>query len=329
MSKSLPLVQLQVLTPLLIGLRQHGVDPEPVLDSVGLTLDAVEQDNASVHVMVIHQFVENCAKAAGDTTFCAKIGSQLASIDWPMIRVAFAQAKTLGDFLNIYATQASLVASSVTVFVEVRGDTVTFGETRKFKPLIQPAQNDGFMIGLKLAILEQALGDRMEPERVILVLCDPSVLPRNFAQYQSLQGNSMGPRIQFPSDWLSLPISGADTKTDVPKPSRDNRQDGFLSGLRLMLNQQIGKGGLKAEDVADLLHTNKRKLARQLAKLGTSVSHELLRAKMDYAKAALRKSEQPIDEIAAALGYSDPSNFARAFAKVEKLTPTQYQAEHR
>jgi len=96
MPDSLPLVQLQLLVPLLKGLRSCGVDPEPVLESVGLTQAAVDQEGASVHVMVMHQFVENCANAAGDPTFCAKIGFQLDPTGWPMIRMAIEQARTLG-----------------------------------------------------------------------------------------------------------------------------------------------------------------------------------------------------------------------------------------
>ncbi|MEH6478303.1 MAG: helix-turn-helix domain-containing protein [Sneathiella sp.] len=329
MPKSLPLVQLQVLAPLLSELRAHGVDPEPVLESVGLTLSAVEQEGTSVHVMVMHQFAENCAEAVGDHTFCAKVGSQLDPTGWPMIRMAFEQSTTLGDFLNIYVAQASLVASSVTAYVEVRGDTVTFGEERKFKPLIEPAQNDGFMIGLKVAILERALGDRMDPQRVILALCDPSVLPSTFDHFQALRGNRMGPRIQFPSEWLSTHIPHSVAGVDSTELLQGNRQGDFLSGLRGLLSQQIGKGGLKADETAKLLHLSKRKLARQLSNLGTSISKELSRAKIEYAKDALKGSDRPVEEIASELGYSDPSNFARAFAKEESLKPSQYRSQHR
>ena len=329
MPKSLPLVQLQVLAPLLSGLKAHGVDPEPVLESVGLTLSAVEQKGTSVHVMVMHQFVENCAEATGDRTFCAKIGSQLDPTGWPMIRMAFEQSTTLGDFLNIYVAQASLVASSVTPYVEVRGDKVTFGEERKFEPLIEPAQNDGFMIGLKVTILERLLGDRMDPERVMLVLCDPSVLPSKFDHFQALRGNRMGPRIQFPSEWLSMHIPDGVVGASSTEVLQRNRQDDFLSGLRSLLSQQIGRGGLKADETAKLLHLSKRKLARQLSNLGTSISKELSRAKIDYAKNALKGSDLSVEEIASALGYSDPSNFARAFAKEENLKPSQYRRQHR
>ena len=94
------------------------------------------------------------------------------------------------------------------------------------------------------------------------------------------------------------------------------------------LSQQIGNGGLQADQTAELLHLSKRKLARQLSKLGTSISTELSQAKMDYAKDALKYSDRSVEEIACALGYSDPSNFARAFAKEENLKPSEFRLRH-
>jgi len=325
MPQSLPLVRLQLLAPLLKGLKACGVDPEAVLESVGLTLSAVEDEGASVHVMVMHQFVENCAKAAGDRFFCAKIGSQLDPTGWPMLRIAFEQAATLGDFLNIYIAQASKAASSVTPYLEVRGDMATFGEARRFEPLIEPAQNDGYMIALTLSMLEQVLGDQMEPQHVIVVLCDPSVLPKSFGRYQALRGNNMGTRIQFPSSWLAISVSKREAERGVAGRSRERPTDDFLSGFRGVVRRNIGNGGISADEVAALLHMNPRTLARQLSKLGTSISKELFCAKMAYAKDALEGSERSIEDIAAALGYSDPSNFSRAFARQEKARPNEYR----
>lgn len=326
MSKSLPLVQLQLLRPLLSGLIARNVDPQPVLDSVGLTQAAIDQESSSVHVMVMHHFTENCAAATDDPTFCATIGSQLDPTGWPMVRQAFQQAKTLGDFLNIYVAHAYKYASSSTSYIEVRGNLATFGEMRRFEPLIEPAQNDGFMIALKMAMLERVLGEIKEPEHVLLILSEPMVLPNKLKRFQALRGNNMGCRIQFPSDWLSLPTSESRFEAGVVKTDNRSEQDAFLCSIRNLLKQQIGNGGLSAHKAADLMHLSPRKLARQLSKRGTSISKELSRAKTDHAKDALASSNRSVEEIAVSLGYSDPSNFTRAFAKIVRSTPSEFRA---
>nr|WP_302661614.1 AraC family transcriptional regulator [Sulfitobacter sp. SK012] len=329
MSNSLPLVHLQLLRPLLGGLKACGIDPAPVLESVGLTQSAVDQEGSSVHVMVMHHFTENCATAAKDRTFCATIGSQLDPTGWPMVQKAFQQATTLGDFLNIYVAQANKYASSSTPYVEVRGEMASFGETRKFEPLIKPAQNDGFMIGLKMAMLERVLGDVKEPERVILSLCDPSVLPKSFDRYQALRGDNMGPRIRFPSEWLSYSIAFGAGEVAAMSGNKEKQLGHFLAGFRELLRQNICSRNLNASKAAELIHMTPRSLARRLSVWDTSISKELARAKFDYAKDALDGSDLSIDQIALNLGYTHPSNFARAFAKEEKMSPTRFRSRQR
>ncbi|WP_299354278.1 AraC family transcriptional regulator [uncultured Shimia sp.] len=327
MPNSLPLVQLQLLGPLLHGLKARGIDPEPILESVGLTMSACEHAGASVHVMVMHQFVENCAEAAQDVTFCASIGARLDPTGWPMIQLALKQAKTLGEFLNIYVVEATKVASSVTPYVEVRGNTVAFGETRRFEPLVKPAQNDGFMIGLKLAILEKVLGHNMQPEKVVLVLCDPTVLPSRYDGFQTLTGNKMGPKILFPSDWLAMGLSKEGGVSEIRETSSVQKSDDFLAGFRHLLEQVVGNRALNVHEAAALVQMSSKKLNRQLASYGTNASSEISHIKMRYAKDTLSKTDRSIEEIASALGYRDPSNFSRAFSNIYGLSPSQFRKE--
>lgn len=329
MSDSLPLVQLQLIAPILTALTARGIDPETVLESVGLTVSAVEQPGSTVHVMVIHQFLENCATFANDKSFCATVGASLDTTGWPMIQKAMADARTLGELLTIYVTLASQVASSVTPFLDIRGDMAVFGERRRFKPLVLPAQNDGFMISLKLSMIEIAVGEQLDGTDVSLVVSDPSVLPKPMKRFQVLKGDEMGSKIQFPSEWLNTPLS-AHPSTKKPETIQHKVSDSsFLASFRALLRQQVPMGGISAEQAAQLVHLNTRTLSRRLAKFGTTTTKEVLAAKIEYAQNALERSNRSAEEIAFDLGYSDPSNFSRAFAKVAGTSPSKYRAQHR
>lgn len=327
MSNQLPLVQLKLLRPIVSGLRERGIDPLSVLEIVGLTEAAIEDDEAAVHVMVIHQFLEECAVAVGDPTFCASIGSRLDPSGWPMIADAIQISNSLGDFLAIYVSRANEVATSVKAYLEVRGNTAHFGEERIFRPTIVPAQNDGFMISLSLSILKRALGPTLDPSRMILVMCDPSVLPDTFTTFQVLKGDRMGFRIQFPAEWLTLPIDGISAPSGEHGPAMAEPQ--FLFGFRRLLLQNVGNGGLDAKSAAQLTAMSRWKLARVLASHGTDISSEIARARLDFAQDRLANSEQSIEGISAALGYSDPANFSRAFAKENGQSPSKFRRSQR
>jgi AraC-like DNA-binding protein len=326
MSKSLPLVNLSVLRPVLAALREREIDPEPVLESAGLTEGAVISDDVTVHVMVIHQFLEACALALEDPTFCASVGARLDPTGWPMIEAALAAGGSLADFLSTYVSRANEVASSVTAFLDVRGEQAVFGETRLFRPTILPAQNDGFMISLAVTILRRAVGDRFVPGNVTLILCDPRVLPASFSDYSRLKGDEMGFRIRFPSAWLALSLDRVPSRQSVGKSAHAENTSPFLADFRTLVAGRIDQGGLSADGAAALVSMSRSKLSRRLAKEGTSISAEIRQARLAVARTRLRSTDQPIDQIAAALGYSDPSNFTRAFREAEGISPRAYRS---
>lgn len=325
--KSLPLVNLSVLRPLLLALRDRGLDPETVLEGVGLTEEAVARDDETVHVMVIHQFLEDCASAVGDPTFCATVGGRLDPTGWPMIKAALSSGCSLADFLATYVSGANEVASSVTAYLEIRGDRCVYGETRLFRPSILPAQNDGFMISLAVSILRRALGDHLDPAKVTLVVCDPTVLPDKFSEFSSLKGDEMGFRIEFPSEWLVFSVEENGPLTSEAKRHHAEQTSQFLSDFRALIARQIGSGALSSDDVAARISMSRSKLARRLAKEDTSISKEIRRARFAFARERLQSTDQSVDEIAAALGYANPSNFTRAFRDVVGVSPRAFRSK--
>jgi len=327
-SDSLPLVRLQLVEPILTALKARGIDPEIVLEGVGLTLSAVKQPGSTVHVMVIHQFLQNCAEVTKDKTFCSEVGSNMDTTGWPMIQKAMSDAGTLGEFLTIYVMHACQAASSVTAFLDIRGEVAVFGERRRFKPLILPAQNDGFMISLKLALIERAVGEQLDHTCISLVVSDPSALQTTMKRFQVLKGDDMGSMVQFPSEWLNIRLSAhAPVGKWVTNQGKVSDPD-FLTSFRTLLRQQSPLSVMRAEDVANLVHLNVRTLSRRLAKYGTTTKKEVLAAKIEYAQDALEKSDRSAEEIALDLGYSDPSNFSRSFVKAVGITPSKYRAFH-
>lgn len=323
---SLPLVHLSVLRPLVSDLRARGIDPEVVLEASGLTLSAVSDDNAKMHVIVIHQFLEIAAKFAEDPTFAATAGLRLDTSGWSFLSAAEERANSLGDFLTGYVSGANQVNSSVAAYLEVRDALAVFGERRRFKPSVKPAQNDGYMIALAISILRRAIGRRLEPKQVTLIMSDTKVVPRELDDFQLLKGDWMGSRVSFPSEWLSYPVESPSFDKEMQRAASAKKPEiDFLEGFRGLLLQNVDKQKLNSRTAADLVAMPVRKLARRLGVLGTDISSELGRAKMLYSKEQLQSTDRSIEEVSAAIGYTDPANFSRAFRRETGLSPTSYR----
>ncbi|MDY0005897.1 MAG: AraC family transcriptional regulator ligand-binding domain-containing protein [Spongiibacteraceae bacterium] len=95
----------------------------------------------------------------------------------------------------------------------------------------------------------------------------------------------------------------------------------------LMLLPALGDAGLGR--VAQALNTSARTLNRRLQQEGTGFKRLLEQVRRERARRLLIGSDWGIDRVADQLGYSDTSNFRRAFRKWTGDTPRSYRALHR
>jgi len=78
---------------------------------------------------------------------------------------------------------------------------------------------------------------------------------------------------------------------------------------------------LRLAEVAEAIGLSTRSVQRHLAKQGTAFSMVIEGARRQHALELLVQDNLSISEIAHALGYSDPSNFCRAFQKWAGQSP--------
>jgi AraC-like DNA-binding protein len=81
------------------------------------------------------------------------------------------------------------------------------------------------------------------------------------------------------------------------------------------------------EEIAEDLHMSSRTLRRQLQQFDTSFQDLLTDVRKQRALTLLKTTDKPIDQIAAELGYSDPSNFGRAFRKWIGKSPSDWRLD--
>jgi AraC-like DNA-binding protein len=101
-------------------------------------------------------------------------------------------------------------------------------------------------------------------------------------------------------------------------------QEGLLTRVRRLLLARPGDFP-DLESAARALHTSGRSLRRHLSALGTSYQQVLDEVRKRLALQYLTTTHLPLYEIAFLLGFSDPSNFRRAFKKWTGKTPGDYR----
>ena len=83
---------------------------------------------------------------------------------------------------------------------------------------------------------------------------------------------------------------------------------------------------LQLDDVARRVATSRRQLQRAFAEAGeTSFRAYLQRVRMERAAELLRDGTAPVNEVASAVGYRQPAQFAKAFRRHHGSPPSSFR----
>lgn len=161
--------------------------------------------------------------------------------------------------------------------------------------------------------------------------------PQDAAAYRQLFGTRITfaggvNQLRFKRVFLDSPMSLSNPVTRRIAEAQCKEEMRFIEGAtsvsdRVVRLLEAGRSQrlTALEEVAEHLQMSTRTLRRQLAAEG--VRFQQLQDSLRHRRAQdlLRRNELTIDEIADALGYSDPSNFGRAFRKWEGVAPSAWR----
>jgi hypothetical protein len=176
--RTLPLVRLNLVLPLVALLEERGVKADSVLATFGLSRLVVEQSDMFMPAARLYEVVEAIAKASGDPYFGLHAGERLDLPQWTPFSKGSRSAITVGDLLLQFSLDAQNEASSVTYVTTVAGGKTTFREQRLAAPGLVPRHNDAFTVGYLLRILKHATGHQTLGQSVLARLCTSRSSPR-------------------------------------------------------------------------------------------------------------------------------------------------------
>jgi AraC family L-rhamnose operon transcriptional activator RhaR len=124
---------------------------------------------------------------------------------------------------------------------------------------------------------------------------------------------------------LGIAVAGAGGETGPPEA------DGIEAGSSLArvavryIHDNLNRP-LPVEEVADYLHLSPRHLTRVVTRFtGVAPAAYIEQARMDRARALLLRTNDPIKQIAALVGYRDVHHFTRVFARRFGCPPGRYR----
>ncbi len=324
-SPGVPLIRLSAINQFLKELVSRDIDPGQLLEEQGLPVQIPASSDLFVSALCMYAMVEQSAELANDPYLGATIGGKLDLLAWEPIAQAAEVAVTVGDLLNRFVLNSKDHASSVQYSLETTGSRATFTFRREIEPPFDPAQNDAFYMGFMRRLMKSATGESWNPESVLIILSDPAAIPGTFNELRVVKGDRRGFRMSFPTEWLFEKFEKTAFTHRMRQSNNSRAPQSLIESVHRAIAPHIREEGLTVERAAELCGIDKRRLSRKLQSKGTTINKEIAYMRQERATSALVNSDQRIADIAAKVGFSDPTVFSRAFKNWTGQSPQAYR----
>jgi AraC-like DNA-binding protein len=306
-------------------LNSLGVSPSTVLAQSGLAWQDL-RDGKLIDASVFQKFVAQAIKSSGDSALGLRAGLMVQPYH-SLLGIGAVTAETLEQSLRFLSRHANLLFGSVEFQLEQGPHwsvlkvkpTRAMGEMRAF--ITQ------FIFGAHCRLLEAALGRRVDE----LVVGLPGLESRDadipYANYVR--------RVEWGHEHLTFLMPARCMRERCVSANASEFLEVEQICLRMEKELCHGEFARKvqralldrlahdpdAQQLASTLGVSAQTMARRLAAVGTKYSDLKSDVRKSQATWYLQHTEMSIEDIASELGYSDTTNFSRAFKRWHRMNP--------
>lgn len=321
----LPVVRRAHLVPYEKFLRKIGAPVDRYLERAKLPI----RDEPTTEYMSnrgYFEFVGIAAREQGilDLGFQACMRNGRSRLN-PELRARIERSPTLYQALRELTSLIRGDASHIRMGLSEEPDRVLFWQ--RSAPEAGPIGweiSEQAVVGIAVDTVRLFAGARWSPRTVH---CRSPFVPREGREHMPgtrMYGGGQALTIPIPRRLLHLPPIYEPGRPGRPGDSPGYPED-LTTCLREVLKGYLRGGKADLEFAAGLVGTTPRTLQRHLRESGAKFARILEEARYQVAAELLADPGTQIIDVAYAAGYSDPSNFSRAFRRMAGVSPTNYR----
>ena len=312
--------------------EDYGVDPEPLYRKCRIDTTKFYKPGSRILFSKMDRLWKLAVKASGDQEFGLKVGARVAPGDFFVLGHAWLASETLlGAFHRL--ARFIRVLSTVGNAIEIRHQEDSYELVETFANRVvnpsMPAMDAGFIALLRL--VDFVSGSPVRPKHVTLRRAAEDS-PIDYAAVFGCPVDFDDVEIwQFAASDVEAKLTGS--VPDVANATETIAEDYMASldegavahEVRQMLIQLLPSGRSDQESIAKRLYRSRSTLQRQLGAEGTTYRQILESTRQSLAEKYLHSNDYSQAEIAFMLGFTDQSNFARAFKRWTGMSPGEFQ----
>lgn len=313
--------------------EEYGIDPEPIYLAAGIQLTAPESPQVRIPLSKIRKLWDLSVEASGDETIGLKTGWYAKPVHFYAFGYSWMASSTLlGGMQRL--TRYLRLMSTAAVQIRLTETADSYALSAIFLDESKSPPKQGIDCGMTaiLSLCDIVAEKEIRPLRVELT-CPATVHPDAYreALRAPITFNAEIGTFHFDKETLRAPLIHA--TPDIAKAT-DKIAEHYIESLdphkvasqvRQLLVALLPSGKTDQEVVSSRLNRSTSTLQRQLKSEGLTYRDVLESTQRSLAENHLLEKRHSHAQIAYLLGFSEQSNFSRAFKRWTSMTPRQYQ----
>lgn len=316
------------------ALEFYGLDYRPIIEEAGFDADKTYIVTERVPASKIKKLWELSVQYTGDPCFGLTYARYMQPSALHGLGFSWLASDSLKEGLMRLVRFQKILGTHMALKLRETATGYCLYESisQKNNPLqLTDARHDAAMASV-YKICQIMMGPNIIPLRVLFEHAKPACSDK-FDQFFDIpvQFNANETAIEFDKQ-----LCERQTVTANPDLTRINdqividyldqfEQDDLITQIKTFIIEHLPSGLPKQAVIASELNLSLRNFQRKLANANTCYSELLQQLRYEMACQYLKSSQYQIIEIAYLLGFTDPSNFGRAFKRWNGLSPYHYR----
>jgi AraC-like DNA-binding protein len=331
-----PFVRSSSVTPFIAFCDSLGMPTARICRQARLPSSALKRPDSLVSLHSCYRFLDAVIEAEGLPELGFLVAERSSPFQLGRLGEMLRRSETLADYLCNGARFVSTHGNAgVRVILAPDNGALRVSFAVLDAPGLGPATVDLHTLMLTLGVLREVIGGKWQPEEIRLRVGTERLLERlDFPFHSRIVLGAEKTSFSVAHKLLSIPMPmGLARESGSSGESGSGRQaaqlqplpEDFPTSIDLLLRSMLDEGTADVHSVAEACGMSARGLQRHLASSGTSFRERLSASRVGLARHWLASSDLPVAEIAADLGYSDASNFSRAFSRATGQSPQAFR----
>ena len=319
------------------ALQSYDLDPNQVFEEAGLNVKSLSDPEYRLSTADWIGFWRRCIEKTGDPLFLIRCTDYIQPTCFHAFGMALFASRTLRSFCQRYTHHNSFFTTSYSIRFDEAQEHPTL-IYRLGEPLGASSEDAKLLLSGTCAWIIQMMRlmyNRKFSPVLITFMHSPDEFQEDYEKF-------FGCPIEYDAGYYSLSFNNDDLNTPLPTGNAEIAHQNdevvlkFLSRIeranmpnrvRAALFELFPTGEFSKETIAKNLAVSVRTLHNRLAEEGVTYQEILDETRQKLAEQYLRQSQHTVGDVAFLLGFSDFSNFSRAFKRWTGQTPSDYRKE--